>query len=252
MTIKFLAILAGLPLFIGANICDAQTSDAGAPAEASSAATGGYVPPVRGAPARRVGGSSRGVDDELPNVVALVPDHVGLTTMEHPTLYWYLSKPTPIRIEITLIRESQIEPLIEASAGDAPAAGIYAIRLADYGVSLAPNVEYEWSVALVLNQDERSHDIISAGAIMRVPSTEDQKARLAGIEHNVIGMAYAQQGLWYDAIAMLSEAIDADATNDYLRALRARVLGQVGLDEPAAYDARFVKQTPRSSGNVIK
>lgn len=252
MTIKLFVILVGLGLFIGSGVCDAQTGAAAATAETSPAATQGYVPPVRGAPARRVGGSSRGVDDELPNLVALVPDHVGLTTMEHPTLYWYLSKPTAVRIEITLIRESEIQPLIEASAGNAPAAGIHAIRLADHGVSLVPGVEYEWSVALVLNPDERSHDIISAGALMRVRPTADQKTRLGGIERNFAGLAYAQEGIWYDAIAALSEAIDADAANDSLRTQRARVLEQAGLVEPAAHDARFVSKAPRSPGNVIK
>ena len=212
MTIKLLAMLTGFSLFIGANICAAQTSGAGTPV-ATPLAAQGYVPPMRGAPSRRVGGSSRGVDDELPNIVALVPDHVGLTTMEHPTLYWYLSKPTAVPIEITLIREARIQPLIEASAGTALAAGIHAIRLSDYGVNLVPGVEYEWSVALVLNPDERSHDIISAGAMMRVGLAPDQETRLAGIGRNVVGLAYAQEGIWYDAIATLSAAIDADAAN---------------------------------------
>jgi len=241
MTIKLLGILTGLSLFIGANICAAQTSGAGTPAATPLAAAQGYVPPMRGAPSRRVGGSSRGVDDQLPNVVALVPDHVGLTTMEHPTLYWYLSKPTAVPIEITLIREARIQPLIEASAGTALAAGIHAIRLSDYGVNLVPGVEYEWSVALVLNPDERSHDIISAGAMMRVGLAPDQETRLAGIGRNVVGLAYAQEGIWYDAIATLSAAIDADAANKHLHAQRAGVLEQVGLGEPAAFDVLPVK-----------
>ena len=252
MTNKFVTMLAVVWLCLGAAICGAQVGGEKPPPETAAAATQGYVPPARGAPMRRVGGSSRGVDDELPNVVVLVPDHIGLTTMEQPTLYWYLSKPTAIPIEITLIHEARIQPLIEAPAGGAPAAGMYAIRLADYGVRLVPGVEYEWSVTLVLNREERSHDVISAGAIMRVDATEDQKARMGNAERNNLGMAYAQEGMWYDAIAILSEAIAADAANDTLRGQRSRVLGQAGLDEPAAHDARFVKQAPRAPGEKGK
>lgn len=242
---RLLALSAVLALCIAAPTCNAQTSGAGAQAQ-------GYVPPTRGAPARRVGGSSRGIDDELPNVVVLVPDHVGLTTMEQPTLYWYLSKPTSIRIDITLISDASIQPVIEAAVGKTLPAGIHAIRLSDYGVTLAPDVEYEWSVALVLNPDERSHDIISAGAIMRVPATEEQKTRLAGVERGAMGMAYAQQGLWYDAIAMLSESIAGSAANDDWRGQRARILEQAGLNEPGAYDARFGKPAAGSSGNSFQ
>src|SRR5690348_9250287 len=53
-----------------------------------------YTPPTRGAPSRRVGGSSRGTASNLPNVTVLVPDEVALTTSDQPTLYWFLSKPT--------------------------------------------------------------------------------------------------------------------------------------------------------------
>ena len=69
-----------------------------------------YVPPQRGAPSRRVGGSSRGAGDNLPSVMVLVPDHVGLTTSDTPALYWYLSKPTAVRIG-----------LLEAMVMNAPA-----------------------------------------------------------------------------------------------------------------------------------
>jgi hypothetical protein len=240
MTNRSVCLITGLVLAISTGICGAQVG--GKPpsrSQAAPAAQHGYVPPVRGAPARRVGGSSRGVDDELPNVAVLVPEHTGLTSAEQPVLYWYLSKPTSVPIEITLIQESAIQPLIEVSAGSGLQPGIHALRLSDHGVRLVAGVEYEWSVALVLNRDERSHDVISAGAIMHVQRTDEEMSRMRGVDRESVGMAYAQEGMWYDAIAALSEGIAADPTNEVLRRQRARVLAQAGLDEPAAHDARF-------------
>jgi len=92
----------------------AHVPEAGAQAGGSSAGSAPvYTPPQRGAPSRRVGGSSRGAGDALPAVMILAPDHVGLTTSESPSLYWYLSKPTTVRVEVTLVDEKGETPLIE-------------------------------------------------------------------------------------------------------------------------------------------
>jgi hypothetical protein len=52
-----------------------------------------YVPPEIGFPARRMGGGTRGMG-RLASLQILAPDHLGDTTSEQPTLYWYLAEPT--------------------------------------------------------------------------------------------------------------------------------------------------------------
>ena len=53
-----------------------------------------YTPPKKPTPRARVGGTLRGTEGNEPELVALVPDHVGMTVKQTPTLNWYLSKPT--------------------------------------------------------------------------------------------------------------------------------------------------------------
>ena len=44
-------------------------------------------------------------------IAALVPDHVGFTTREQPTLAWFLSTDTHSPDELTLIADGAIEPV---------------------------------------------------------------------------------------------------------------------------------------------
>jgi hypothetical protein len=61
-----------------------------------------YAPPKKITPRARVGGDVRGTDGADPEVKALVPDHVGLTTKETPTVNWFVSKSTPYEVIVTL------------------------------------------------------------------------------------------------------------------------------------------------------
>jgi hypothetical protein len=179
-------------------------------ANTATAITAYQAPQLHPAP-RRVGGSSRGVPPALPMVAALVPDHLGLTTAEQPTLYWFLSAPTGARIEIALIRPGEVMPVLEVSQqGDQ--AGIRALDLKAHGVRLQPGVEYEWSVALVPDSAERSRDIVAGGAIMRLTPAA--------------ASAYSAAGLWYDMLMAAAGQPDA----------RAALLMQAGLAEVARFE----------------
>ncbi|HRI38303.1 MAG TPA: hypothetical protein PLO50_07100, partial [Nitrospira sp.] len=47
-----------------------------------------YAPPKNILPRARVGGALRGKDTADAEIVALVPDHIGLTVKQTPTLNW--------------------------------------------------------------------------------------------------------------------------------------------------------------------
>ena len=72
-----------------------------------------YTPPKKLTPRARVGGTLRGSDGHEPELVALVPDHVGLTVKQTPTLNWYLSKPTTYPLRFTLNDTQKVAPLYE-------------------------------------------------------------------------------------------------------------------------------------------
>jgi hypothetical protein len=193
-----------------------------------------YRPPLRGSPARRVGGASRG-SDVLPAVSVLAPDHVGLTTVEQPALYWFISKPTAVRVELTLIDAQGTAPLIEVAV-DGKSAGVQRLDLAAHNVRLRPDVEYQWSVSLVPNAQERSNDTISSGVVKRVTLDAATAARLNDARAEQRAALLAGQGIWYDALAALSERITARPDDRSLREQRARILEQAGLKDAAAFE----------------
>jgi hypothetical protein len=114
-------------------------------------------------------------------------------------------------------------------------AGIQALRLADHGVRLKPQVEYQWSVALVKDPEQRSTDVVSSGTIRYVKPSAALEKTLEQTDASALAAALAGEGYWYDALKTLSESIDAQPGNPSLREQRASLLEQVALPEVAAY-----------------
>jgi hypothetical protein len=192
-----------------------------------------YVPPMRGAPVARVGGGTRGVGDGLPYVSVVTPEQTGYTSSSQPVLYWYLSEAVDTRFEFALINDDEIEPILEIANERQMKKGLNFLDMAEHGVSLIPGVIYQWSVALVGQQEKRSSDIVSGGTIELVEMNKDQRAALAQADSADSVVIYAREGYWYDAFAGLSRLIDADPGNQELVAQRTDLLRQVGLDEVA-------------------
>ena len=68
------------------------------------------------------------------------------------------------------------------------------------------------------------------------------EAKLEAAEPGEQGKVYAESGLWYDALASVSQAIEHAPREARLRELRAGLLEQVGLREAATYDRQVVRQ----------
>jgi hypothetical protein len=189
-----------------------------------------YKPVPRGAPTGRVAGGTRGIrQPDLPVLSALVPEHPGLTVREQPTLYWFISGATPLPLEVTLVDPRAPWPVLEVRVAPPLQPGIYGIRLADHGVSLSPGVQYRWFVALIPDADRRSRDILAGGIIERVAPPLDLRPRLAQAASAELPAVYAEAGLWYDALATISELIDATPNDPVLRRHRGVLMSQVGL-----------------------
>jgi hypothetical protein len=196
-----------------------------------------YKPPARGAPKRRVGGASRGAGGSAPSVAVLAPDHVGLTLEEQPDLYWFISKPSAVRIELTLIQGTTPAPVKEVALKGVQSAGIQRFSLREHGVRLAEGTDYEWSVAVVPDAEGRSADILSSGAIRRVAPEAALAAKLRGMTGMARAKALADAGIWYDALGALGADSGAKA-DPAVRKARADLLEQVGLVEAAAFERR--------------
>jgi hypothetical protein len=186
-----------------------------------------YVPPRRGHPRLRRGGGVRSAGIQLPEPLVLAPlDHIGLTTSEAPSLFWFVDGPAPAntRFEMTLIGSTAVEPLLQARLPTPEAAGIQRIDLRDHGVSLVEGVEYQWSVTLVVDPDDSSRDRVSIGGIARSRSAASSRTP----------RVLAATGLWYDALETLSDGIRANPDAINLRRMRGSLLRQGGLEDAVA------------------
>jgi len=209
----------------------AQAQDAGSSTVASQAMPS-YRPPMRGAPASRLGGAHRGAEGDDWTLLVLAPEHTGQTTAAQPTLYWYTSKDVEQPVEITLIARGAIDPLLEHTLKGPVSAGVQRLALADLGVSLKPGTEYQWFVSVIMDPTQRSQDYTAGAAIQRVAADQETQARLQNAPAEELAFIYAQAGLWFDAIDSLSQRINSSPTDAVARQQRQALVQQVGLKLP--------------------
>jgi hypothetical protein len=197
----------------------------------------GYRPPQRGAPsaASRVGGGTRGPAQEKLALSVLAPDHVGYTVRAQPELYWFVAEPVSNAVELVVADERGENPLLDVTLQPPIAPGIHAISLAERGVSLEPDATYQVFVAVVLDPDRRSLDIVSGGDIRRVSPSAELRARLSGADELTAARAYAEAGLWYDMMESIAQAIESRPEDPRRYEQRAALLEQVGLARAAAH-----------------
>jgi hypothetical protein len=202
--------------------------DAGRVEDGASRASGAlvYQPPRRGAPRERTAGGLR-ANRALPTLLALTPEHLAQTASEQPSLFWHIDAAAPegAQVVFTLIDDTHVEPLVEMELPAPRAAGLQRVRLADCGLTLELEVEYEWSVALVTDPANRSRDVVATGYMRRVewPAALDSGTPTSA-------RAYAALGLWYDALESLGDILQASPGNAQLVEQRNSLLRQAGLE----------------------
>jgi hypothetical protein len=159
--------------------------------------------------------------------VVLAPPHVGQTISAAPALFWYVGSlpDADERISFTVMADAEVKPLLEVTLDSLERPGIQRVRISDCGAQLQLGVEYEWSIALVVDPDQRSKDLIASGFIQRVPEPADLKSR------GSTPQSYAELGLWYDALASFFDAIEQRPDDRQLIEARNALLRQANLED---------------------
>ena len=219
----------------------AFAADAGRTGTASPTNQVRFRPATTGAPSVRVTGGSRGTGDSSITLDVLAPDETGVTTQEQPSLFWFQSKPADAKFELTLLQDNKVKPIIQVLIERSTKAGIQRLKLSEHGAKLAPGVEYQWVVALVTDPNNRSSDLVASGVIKRVEPAVDLKEKIAKATPASLAGVYAEAGIWYDALAVLSDQIEAQPENKSLRETRSDLLRQVGLKAAAGSEAALIK-----------
>ncbi len=212
--------------------CD-KASRAGTEREAEAPPAFSYQPPNRGAPAQRVGGGTRSINQ----LSVLAPDHLALTSQAHPRLYWYINPGFRNKLRFRLAEAGVTPPLIEIQLPPQPDGGIQYLDLELHGVSLEAGRRYEWAVVLQPFPHERLPPLVSGGNILLDESAPELQ-RVAPRERPYLA---AQQGYWYDALDWVTRLIDAAPDNTELRLQRALLLEQGGLDSAAMYEKEMAQ-----------
>lgn len=195
-----------------------------------------YVPPRKGAPAAglRRGGGTRGTNKSLPMISLLAPDHVGFTLHEQPDLFWFTPTNHNLVYEFTLIADNADAPIVDTKLPSPARGGVQQIRLVDYKAKLVPGERYQWSVALVMDPDEPSANVVAKGAIERVTRDKLEQPLSGDITKADAPRRYAEAGVWYDALMAISELMQANPADRELPQQQTVLLEQGGLAEVAS------------------
>ena len=164
-----------------------------------------YNPIFENAALSRVGATNRSAFGVI-DLMVFAPTTKGASTTNQPTLYWYQSEaqdqPYVFVIQVVFADEPLFEIQLEEEFDD----GINAISLVDLGVQLAAGIEYEWSVAVIVDADNRAHDIFSMGSVQYMVPDEILRTQLDAATVSDRVQLLLQNGYWYDAIDLLQTA----------------------------------------------
>ncbi|MGH0028244.1 MAG: DUF928 domain-containing protein [Myxococcota bacterium] len=185
-----------------------------------AALSGGPIEALRMASVVRSGGP------ELPTIRALGPDHLGLTSLASPTLYWSLDAATDVPVELSIVSEEDPEPLLEVRV-PAPRAGVHALDLAEHGVTLPVGTPLSFFASLVPDEARRDDDVVSGAGLLRVEPGASLRERLEEAPPERRAHVLAGAGYWYDAFATVSDWLAAEPDAEGLRAYRDALIGQL-------------------------
>lgn len=201
------------PLFLAESVAVAETTQ--------------YEPPNVGKPTRRTGAGTRGKGDTI-RLDVLAPQHTGHTSLAQPTLHWFVSEPTEVRVLVQNIQPQSIEEanmtLDKTITVKEPGLQVLSLELHDY--SLKPTTIYEWSVSLT-----NASKTLSSGTIRWVEPSEALKKQIDSVEGKAKYDLFATNGYWYDTIHGVSEMIAEHDDNAEYKADRTALLEQVELPQ---------------------
>lgn len=180
----------------------------------------------------RNGGGSRSdcpsVDSPL---TALMPSsNFGKAISTHPQIWFYIPyTPEQAPTGEFILQDRDRNDVYRASITLPNALGLVSITLPDTAPELALNQDYRWYFNLYCDADKASSPIFVQGWVQRVSSTPQLETQLANSpEHR--DWAYAENGIWFDAISSLAKKRMANPTDSNLIADWNALLNAEGVN----------------------
>ncbi len=189
-----------------------------------------YVPPGRrGAPTRTQGGGSRNCGVDTIPVTLLAPlDHVGLTLQGRPKFVWYSASDSMLPMQFSIVEPGMSEPVWSQEL-PAAKAGLNEIQLPDTVPELVVGRRYRWNISRLCSIRRNTDSMVVRGWIERVAASPSQKQINAKMSLEERVNAYAEAGLWYDAIAQAVSTPTGQASGGTVSPLILTLLEQGGI-----------------------
>lgn len=195
--------------------------------------TSQFTPNTDGVPTGTAGGGSRGTGSCPTESVnygsSLVPivaaTEQNLTVEEHPFLLVHMTNKAVSQLFLSVVDE-QGDYDFQTYISIPQESGVLKIALPENAPALAPGSTYTWSLAIICGNSLRPDDPVVQGTIQRVSLTPmytvDMVEQLRW---------YTENGVWYDTIATLAEAYQADPADNQLSAIWNSSLDAIGLQD---------------------
>lgn len=165
--------------------------------------------------------STQSATEELSSITALVPqNNYGLTTRKYPN-FWIYVPDTSAKRAILSIKEVGKTPHWQQSVDLNQQQGIVGIGLSEDAPALEIGKNYQWAVTLVCSDRPSPNDPVVTSWIKRVEENNSQLLSTSKLDRV---SAYAQQGIWYDALCILISEKSTqdnwqDLWNEYLKSV---------------------------------
>lgn len=150
------------------------------------------------------GGCSGKVDGGL---TALAPlSHTGQTTSTHPTFLWFVADTQAYPLEFRLYQQTSGRRQLLHKVKMQSQPGLMQVSLPTNQPALVPGKLYSWQVILSCNPNHPSGDSVAGATLQVVSMPSSVRSQLSSTKSaSDRATVYSQNGLWYDAIAQVSQ-----------------------------------------------
>lgn len=213
-------------------------------------------PPDRGATGTRGGAASRGCDASQQTVMALVPTYEqtvgsskqdtvavtkvwGLTDAERPNLLFFIPYGDSAIASMEFVLQKQInnknQTIYRTTLTPTASPGIINVSLPETLAPLEPEIMYRWflKVRVKCNPQQPTQLDYVEGWIQRIRKNSTLTELLKQAKPQQRAAIYAEKGIWYDAIAILSQQRLTNPKDSVLMANWASLLNSIGLENLA-------------------
>ena len=198
-----------------------------------------FEPPNEGKPDNTAGGASRGNGCPLEVrtvggcVIPLVPSSKnGLTVAERPTFFIYIPETSAKEIFFSLVGENSLNRY-QTKIPINGKSGIISYKIPDNAPALEVGKNYKWTFIIVGPEGIRPDSPGIKGEIQRVKPNATLTSQLQNKSLVERASLYGKNGIWYDTIASLAEAIKLQPNDSKLTVAWQNLLKSVGLEEIA-------------------